>query len=149
MAVQSPIVAFSIKSCLWQRLQSNPINHTGNSQVSRRTPSQAKVNERNRLIYHYFYYMLKTFFFVFLSMKFEKSMHNWALVMAMCSWTVCVCPCARRCPAAQPAALILVSRLLGETQWTISCQWLPGLRADNDRWCTHPGGLTGSGHRAM
>lgn len=29
--------------------------------------------------------------------------------------------CVRRCPAIKPAALILVSRLLGETQWTISC----------------------------
>lgn len=34
MAFQSPIVAFSIKSCLWKRLQSNPINHTDNSPPS-------------------------------------------------------------------------------------------------------------------
>lgn len=46
-------------------------------------------------------------------------------------------------PSVQSAALILVCRLLGETQWTISCLLLPGLRADNDRWCSHPGGLTG------
>lgn len=49
----------------------------------------------------------------------------------------------------QSAALILVSRLLGETQWSISSPLLPGLRADNDRWCSHPGGLTGLGHYAM
>lgn len=54
-----------------------------------------------------------------------------------------VCCCANQQPA-----LILVCRFLGEPQWTISCLLLPGLRADNDRWCSHPGGLTGLGHRA-
>lgn len=58
MAFQSPIVAFSIKSCPWQRLQSNPINHTDNSPASLRSPSQGKVNEWDRLIHHCFFFIL-------------------------------------------------------------------------------------------
>lgn len=62
---------------------------------------------------------------------------------------VCICKSARVVlPSIQSAAFILICRLLGETQWTISCLLLPGLRADNDRWCSHPGGLTGLGQRA-
>lgn len=62
---------------------------------------------------------------------------------------LCICKNARVVlPSIQSAPLKLVCRLLGETQWTISCLLLPGLRADNDRWCSHPGGLTGLGQRA-
>lgn len=45
-------------------------------------------------------------------------------------WLMFLCPhaqmCVRRCPAIQPAEFILVSRLLGETQRTISRLKLPG-----------------------
>lgn len=103
MAFQSPIVAFSIKSCLWQRLQSNPINHTDNSPASSRSPSQGRVNEWDRLIDHcccWVFFFSCCFHFglcfnSYLTLKDVDSLYcTPSIFVSVCS-CVCVCACAR------------------------------------------------------